>query len=315
MNAFCFRLHEWEIEIHTEVPRYLQTLRANLPYYLNGSSKNIRTKIFDRRKICFNIYHRTGNEKWIASELDQKALSQLRQYGFCQIVNVRTRSASIFLSAKRKISDNVLYHAGFLHPLFLNLLQFRATLVHASLVSKRNSGVLIAGGSGAGKSILSVAFLRHGFTYFSDEHPIVELRNGEILGRSFVNRISLSSLSVTNFPAIKKRLKWNSNTRKFYMNPWKENGSPPATCSIDKILFPRFHPRGTFTIQKLKPLELFRELAQDDYFLIDTHDSFRNNLGPNHLRIMMKLANSGEGFVVNYGPADIVNLPAVIENL
>jgi len=314
MNAFCFRLHEWEIEIHTEVPRYIQTLRANLPYYLNGSQKK-GPKNTDQQKIYFKICHRTEKEKGIALELDQNNISQLRQYGICQVVNTITRNVAIFMNANRKILDPVIYHAGFLYPLFLNLLQFHATLVHASLVSKRNSGVLIAGGSGAGKSILSVAFLRHGFTYFSDEHPIVELRNGEILGRSFVNRISLSSLSVTNFPAIKKRLKWNSNTRKFYMNPWKKNGSPPATCSINKILFPRFHPHGTFTIRRLKPLELFRELAQDDYFLIDTHDSFRNNLGPNHLRIMMKLANSGEGFVVNYGPADIVNLPAVIENL
>ncbi len=315
MNTVRFKLHEWELEICTEVPSYIQMLRMNLPDYLKHSSQKNRTRKSERGKICFNIYHRTGSEKGITSELNQKAISRLKQHGFCQIVDTKTRNVSTFLNANRKIQDSALYHGGFLYPLFLNLLRFRAALIHASLVSKGNSGILIAGQSGAGKSTLSLSFLRQGFTYFSDEHPIVELNKGKIIGRSFMNRISIPSLSAKkNFPDLKKNLEWNSNIRKFYFNHVSKNGSLSATCSIDKILFPKFHRHGTFSIRRLKPIELFEQLTQDDYFFLNTQDSFKNNLGQNHLRIMMKLAGRA-GFVMNYGPTDIGNLPASIENL
>ncbi len=310
-----FRLHRWGIEIHAEVPRYIQMLRTNLSYYLNNSSRNKRTKTSELRKIRFNIYHRTEKEKWMIPVFNQKKFYQWKHYGICQNVNSETGDTSVFINAKRKIPNNVIYHAGFLHPLFLNLLPSRATLIHASLVSKQNSGILIVGRSGAGKSTLSVAFLNHGFNYFSDEHPIVELCNGKIIGRNFINRVGLPSLSAKNFPAFKKSFKWNANIRKFDFNPWTKNESLPETCSIDKILFPKFQPRSVFSIRRLKPLELFRELTQDDYFFIDTQDDFKNKLGQNHLKIMLELANGRKGFAVNYGPADIGNLPATIENL
>lgn len=160
-----------------------------------------------------------------------------------------------------------------------------------------------------------MAFLHHGFNYFSDEHPILELRNGRIVGKSFMNRIGLTSVSAKNFPTLKKSFQWNPNIRKFYFSPLKEDESLSDTCSIDKILFPKFKRDGVFNIRKLKPLELFNELAQDDYFFVDTQDNFGNKLGRNHVQLMMELTKDREGFEVNYGTADIENLPAVIENL
>lgn len=137
MINICFRLHKWNIEIQAEVPKYIQVLRANLSYYLNGPLGMGWIKKSDPRKICFKIYDRTGKEKEIRSKLDQKNLSQLTQYGLCRIVNSKSGDISVFLNTRRHISDSLIYHGGFLHPLFLNLLSFRAMLMHASLVSKK----------------------------------------------------------------------------------------------------------------------------------------------------------------------------------
>lgn len=314
-KIFCFRLHEWQIEIHTEVPRYIQTLRRYLPCYFNDSFRNRQTKTSKQRKICFKIFDRTEKEKRISSEFDQKSLSQLRQLGICSKVNSGTGTISIFVNTEKKISDNIIYHAGFLHPLFLNLLPYHATLMHASLVKKHNSGVLISGRSGVGKSTLSVVFLSHGFTYLSDEHPIIELSNGKIVGKSFKNRIGLPIQSTKNFPKLKNYFQWNSNVRKFYFDPWKKDETVHSRCLIDKIIFPKFRHHGIFRIRKLKPVELFDRLTRDDYFFMDNQDDFKNSLGQNHLEILMELTNGRKGFEVNYGPADIRKLPAVIENL
>ena len=313
MNRYYFKLHDWEIKVHTEVPRYIQTLSTHLPYYFDGSFQKKKSKKNKTRRICFKIYERT--EKEITSELDQKDLFQLKQHGICRIVNTKLGNISIFLNANRKILDTVIYHAGFLHPLFLNLLPFGATLMHASLVSKRNSGILILGQSGVGKSTLSVAFLNQGFTYFSDEHPIIALHNGKILGKSFKNRIGLTRLSANHFPTLKQSFRWNHYMDKFYLDPLKKNEPLFNTCSIDKILFPRFQRYGTFSIQKLKPHELFGELTQDDYFFMDTEDNFNNKLGHYHIQIMMELAKDRKGFAINYGPSDIAKLPAIVEKL
>lgn len=162
---------------------------------------------------------------------------------------------------------------------------------------------------------MSVTFLRHGFNYFSDEHPIVEQHDGNVIGKSFRNRITLTSASAKNFPALQKSFQWNSKTGKFYFNPWEQNGSLSDTCSIDKILFPKFRRSGILSIKRLKPLEFFNRLVQDDYFFADAHDDFGHQLGQNHVQLMMELAHGRTGFEINYGSDDIENLPAIIEKL
>lgn len=137
-TIFRIKLHHWNIEVHTEVARYIQILRNHLSYYLIHPSKTEKAKTSEQRRICFHIFHRTGKEKGICSQLAQKKIFQLTQHGICQIINSETGQISIFINPEKNIPDNVVYHGGFLHPLFLNLLPFHATLIHASLVSKKN---------------------------------------------------------------------------------------------------------------------------------------------------------------------------------
>ena len=155
MNTFRFRLHDWELEIRTETPKYIQALRHYFPYYLGNSSKeNQHKRVPATRKICFKIYLCTGQERGTNPELNKNALFWLRRIGFCRIVNAKAGNVSIFLNPERETSEHFIYHAAFLDPLCLVLLRFHAALVHASLVSKQNSGILIAGRSGSGKSTL-----------------------------------------------------------------------------------------------------------------------------------------------------------------
>jgi GT2 family glycosyltransferase len=269
------------------------------------------------RHVVVEIRSRPPAQAWGDLGLDDHALVQLLHYGVSHRLTAARRLASAVIDRERSVADEILYHVGFLHPLSHALHTAGATLAHACLVARGRAGVLLMGESGCGKSTLAVAFLQHGYAYFSDEHPILALERGRVVGRSFVNRIGLTPLSLAQFPELSGAARWHTGRGKWYVDPTRvAPGRLGQACRIEALLFPRFDVRGRFRAARLSPAALLRRLLTDEYYrglvaLGDGAAAARRG----HQRLSLRLAATARGFAIRYGPADIAAFPRNVERL
>jgi hypothetical protein len=222
----------------------------------------------------------------------------------------------VLIDPTRRPTADLIYHAAFLHPLSRLLHETGATLVHAALLARGASGVLIMGESGCGKITLSLALLRSGYAYFSDEHPVLALEGDAVIGRGFANRIGVSGVSLGNFPELRTAATWSRARRKWYVAPevvWP--ASIGQACCVDTVLFPAF-PNTRLRTRRLGPLQFLGRLQQDEYYraLARPGDGARR-ARETHLRLFLRLVRSACAFEVTYGPGDIAQFAERLERL
>lgn len=216
-KAISFNLHQWKVRVVSDSDQYVQVLRSNfLHYFRSNGVQNTARKTLSIHVLSLNNGHN------IESQLDERSWNRLMEKGFCPSIDYQKEIISIYLNPKvlnkNPLAAAFMYHGGFLYPFFELIRKFRTTLIHAALVSREGRGILIAGARGAGKSTLSVAFVKEGFQFFSEEHPIVQIEKEQVVGKSFVNKIGLVPISMQNFPELKKWAEWSPNLEKYYID-------------------------------------------------------------------------------------------------
>ena len=236
---------------------------------------------------------RSVPRRWTDLGLDSESLWHLGRFGITHRLDRTRRFAGVLIDPARRPTADLIYHAAFLHPLSRLLHETGATLVHAALVARGASGVLIMGESGCGKSTLSLALLRSGYTYFSDEHPVLALEADAVIGRGFANRIGVSGVSLGNFPELRTAATWSRARRKWYLAPeavWP--ASIGQTCSVDTVLFPAL-PGTRLRTRRLGPLEFLGRLQQDEYYRVLARPRDVARLArETHLRLLCTEENS-----------------------
>jgi hypothetical protein len=299
-----------EVAIAADRARVLAVIREGLPA---GSHRDGGRE----PDLAIEVRTRGRPRHWADLGLDSQALAQLRMHGVTHRVDRAKRLATVVLDPTRRLPDEMVYHAAFLHPFSHLLHETGATLAHAALLARGLSGVLIMGESGSGKSTLSLAFIRRGYAYFSDEHPLLSLEGDTIVGHGFGNPIGVSARSLRSFPDLRGAARWSAHRRKWYLAP---DAVRPASvgraCRIETVLFPRFRPAARFRAQRLRPLEFLRRLQRDEYYvglarLADGARAARDA----HLRLLLKLVRSAPAFAVTYGARDILRLPDWLDRL
>ncbi len=309
---FSFPLHQLKIHIVSNDPHYLKVLRSNLSFShrdLPAARKGIR------KKIVLEFEHKRGMKLVHGHSDTTHSLYDMPHLGIFRNIDYKRNRILVRVKRKGLIPESWMYHYCFLRPLFLFLRKFGMVFVHASLVAKGGLGTLIMGSAGSGKSTLSIAFLRDGFSYFCDEHPILTLKGNRVFGLSFVNRIGIPRISMNNFPELECYSQWNPIVKKFFVNPDDiAEGDLGSQCRINRIIFPEFSKTGKLKIKKLTPLELFKKLLKDDYLVPDrrTFNPYEWRLGLKHFAIIGSLANKVKGFSVRYSPSQIPFLPKIL---
>jgi len=302
----------WSVDVVADTARPLKIIRDLVPGAADGEPGRRAS-----RHAVVEIRSRPPAQAWADLGLDDHALVQLLHYGVSHRLTETRRLASAVIDRKRSVADEMLYHVGFLHPLSHALHTASATLAHACLVARRRAGLLLMGESGCGKSTLAVAFLRRGYAYFSDEHPVLALDRRRVVGRSFVNRIGLTPVSFAQFPELAGAARWHPERGKWYVDPTRvAPGRLGETCRIDAVLFPRFDAGARFRVARLSPAALLRRLFADEYYrglvaLGDGAAAARRR----HQRLCLRLAATARGFAIRYGPADIETFPRNVERL
>ncbi len=312
--TFC--LHDWRVKFHSTCPRYLKIIKKNLSYYFKNSGIRRTNKGSCQKMVTFRIDSRSGKEAGIEHEIDGHGQYVLKEDGCWRSIDLQTRAVAVYLSKERPVSESLIYHGGFLYPLSRIMSQSGAFLTHAALLSMKNQGVLIMGQDGAGKSTLTLAFLAHGYDYFSDEHAILTCRNKQIIGKSFINRIGIPRISAKNFPRLKHLFSWDGAVKKYYLYPKRvRRWAMGKDCVVTKVLFPAFKKYGRLAVRRLDKREFFEKLLEDAYLALNSREGYEKRSAKRYLKLFFKLKESAAGYEVKYTRGDICSLPEYISNL
>ncbi len=257
-----------------------------------------------------------------AEELDQHLRStsevsfSVPELGFFREFDFENSTATVLHHQSQKTEDSWLYHVAFLQPLSILMGMDKATLVHGCLVSQGSSGTLLIGNSGVGKSTISTLLTEAGFTYFSDEHPILQDSSLGVYGLPFPNQISLEERVVRRLKLERFSPRWIAQREKYYIDPLKLGSIGKEKCLIKKILFPEFSETSKFHCQALSANELLRELKKEEYFCINYYNTDPVGIHAQHqLDMFNRLVSQAKGYKLRYGLEELSTLPDTIMGL
>lgn len=118
-------------------------------------------------------------------------------------IDYQSSSAYCYVSPEHIDSPWVISHRIFFLPALELLRESESFYLHAGCVFNGDSGILICGGSGQGKSTLTYALARSGFSYMSDDAVFLRA-NGRRTGMfSFPEKLKLDSSSCSFFSEFK----------------------------------------------------------------------------------------------------------------
>ena len=309
------RVGRWRVRAHVENTRCRKALQRHISYVWNKR----RIASAKENGHFFNLH--------LISDFREKArhdfLAQPRGIPFHSPANGIYRKVDpeksrvmTLMNRREYFMDNWILHGAFLWPLSLLLRFQNASLVHGALLETGGRGVLILGSKGVGKSTLSTACVSAGYRYFSDEHPIVEIGRGKIVGHPFISPIGLNEKSADNFPELKARMKWSSARNKYLLNldeVWP--GRIGKKCVVSAVIFPKFGLKSKLSVKKLNAKKFLHAVLQDEYLGALTGFEAKKFYVPTPRKIASLLSRTARGYTIEYGPEDILRMPALFEKL
>lgn len=177
----------------------------------------------------------------------------------------------------------------------------RFVTIHAGVVEKGGSAIIMSAASGGGKSTLSAALHGQGYNLFSDEFALMDLETAEV--RSYPRPISLKQNSI---PIVRELLGPDRISEVISDTPKGDiayarvsNASLTSTQSsapVKLILFPNFQVGAQAVARRLNPAEAVMRLvaASTNYSL----------LGEPAYRTMVSLVKGAQTYEITYGTTE-----------
>lgn len=314
-HSHLVRLNGWRLQVRADDNLFFASLKKFLPFYLE------RQPVLAKDNTRWGgIFFANGVRRRVqmpAAEEGRKFSGDWRPQGIRRVLDLKERRVYASLSKKKFYRENILFHSVFLWSLAHLLRVDGASLVHGALLQKNGHGVLILGVKGAGKSTLSASCMRGGYHYFSDEHPILEIKAGRVKGLSFISPIALPPVSArNNFSDLRDWMVWSPKRRKFILRPEKVwPGRIGKTTPVHTVLFPKFRKNASLSIQKMGREDFLKRLMQDEYLPVTLpfeKDIHRESVSS---RLIHLLGRTASAFTLEYGIKDIPVIPYAIEKL
>jgi hypothetical protein len=199
-------------------------------------------------------------------------------------------------------------------PLFtlplLELLKRRGIYgVHAAGVAGGGRGILLAGGTGAGKTTLALALVEDGFDFLGDDMLFLSPDADGPLVLAFPDELDVSDTTVSFFPGSEDLL-WPEplqGASKRQLPPDRLDGSIAAGARPSLLLFPRIAPEGETVVEPLARDEALLELAPN--VLLTDRDSSQL-----HLDALGRLVRESSCFRLSTG-RDLGEVAAIVRRI
>lgn len=142
-----------------------------------------------------------GIDYWFSASADQRYVVMERQRELTwfdrqarHIVGCVTNANDFNLAEQSRLAY---------FPVLLWLHDLDIQVVHAGLVSENGSGVLLAGETGHGKSTATLACLKNGLDFLSDDHVWIESTDGDgFLGHALYASVNLKPDQLDSFSSV-----------------------------------------------------------------------------------------------------------------
>jgi len=113
------------------------------------------------------------------------------------------------------------------------------TELHCACVAQNGGGILLWGAAGSGKSTLTLALARHGFSFLSDDWTCLSLKDGQPRAWGLATRLKLLPDAAEFFPELRNFEVGASRNgeRAYELDPDAQLGVPRSRCCEPRCLF------------------------------------------------------------------------------
>lgn len=229
------------------------------------------------------------------------------------ITHVRKRLVEAAVVPDPSLFPDPAYHYLFTQPLNLWFKRRGLFFLHAGCVAKNDRGVLLVGHPRAGKSTLTLAAVRAGFRFLSDEQPLLGLRRGRVWAHAFPRRIRLEPSSAARFPELRR---FHNGTEKRVVFSLKKiwPDSLQSAAPVYALVFPRFKKQPGLRLRRIPPAEALSRLMQDDHFVWYRNKPL-DRISKRHLDLFETLVRQAPGWTLEYSDRDLGKIPRRLEEL
>lgn len=230
------------------------------------------------------------------------------------LIDVGRNTVEVYIAKTHGLSDDFLFDIIFFQPLKFILKFHQLFILHAACMAKREKAVLITGGSGCGKSILSLTLVKNGFKYLADDDVILKLGQKTIECWSMPTKPKLKKELFKYFPRIKtaclsksiKKGKQSVDIGKVFPDCFKIRAIPKI------IIFPEYRRVSKIDIRPLDKQEAVYSLMKEDFTIFK--DKYQD-IPRRHFALLSRLVNQSKVFRLYYQDSKLKQIPAVIDEL
>ena len=184
-------------------------------------------------------------------------------------------------------------------------------LIHGGALEKKGKGILIPGFTGSGKTTLTLALLRQGFRFLSDDRPFLRENGKGFDLLAFPEEIDVTEETRSFFPELRglpdHLFKWGPLKRRF----WVETVYPDSIldgCVPKVLLFPEIADQERSRLEPLSRIEAIGRLLPHTLLV------FEPAIARRQFHLLCQLIEGMECYCLHFG-RDILQVHRVVEEI
>jgi hypothetical protein len=173
--------------------------------------------------------------------------------------------------------------------------------IHAGVVVREDSALLLAGASGSGKTTLAIELLRKGWSYFSDDLAPYVANEGRVL--AFPKPLEVSKQSWAGLRGLWQPPAWLPSPRSSFLVPATAFAAPSARTAVPRYLvFPTYEPGAAPSWNEVSPARAAAACCR-----------FSRRVDPDRLGAVVRLCRRLRSFEISYPSSEEAS--ALVEDI
>jgi hypothetical protein len=181
-------------------------------------------------------------------------------------------------------------------------------LIHSGALGKDGKGILVPGFTGSGKTTLTIALVRQGFRFLSDDRPLLrENRPMELL--AFPERVDVTEKTASFFPELRDLPVHLFKKGPLKKSFWIETAYPDSiveSCRPEVLIFPRVAERKRSRLIPLSRVEATERVLPHSLLV------FERGIAEKQFHFLCRMVERMDCYELRFGQ-DVLQVHRVIE--